>query len=210
MTEMTDAEEFEKDKEMILKSLPDNIKDVFNVIGFSRVEHEEDDDDAGGGGPGGGGAGAGGVEEYVPCLILSPFDVPPRPVRDVYWNSLYMTAKKKKKLQELEYLAYQYGANDPEDCYHFIAHEDFVSYEAGVKAGYDKLPSMIQEKLDAGVEMTPEEEIRVRGLIEIKEDAMKEPQDRARGNHTFQERHEVASCAAAPAAPASKKRKTKN
>jgi hypothetical protein len=199
------AEEFEKDKQIILKSLPDNIKDMFNVIGFSRVEHEEDDDDEGDNG----GNVAGVEEEYVPCLILSPFDVPPRPVRDVYWNSLYMTAKKKKKLQELEYLAYQYGADDPEDCYHFIAHDDFISYEAGVKAGYDQVPSRIQEKLDSGIELSVEEEIRVRGLREIKEDAAKEPQDRARGNHTFQERHEVASVPTAPE-PASKKRKTKN
>jgi hypothetical protein len=208
------AEEFEKDKQGILKSLPDNIKDMFNVIGFSRVEHEDNDSDNEGGGENGGGV----EDDYVPCLILSPFDVPPRPVRDVYWNSLYMTAKKKKKLQELEYLAYQYGADDPEDCYLFVAHDDFLSYEDGCEAGYDQLPTHIQDKVNAGIELTVEEAIRVRGLQEMKEDIKKQPQDRARGNHTFQERHEVASVPP-PAtkntntnatAPASKKRKTKN
>jgi hypothetical protein len=210
-----EQEEFEKDKQGILKSLPDSIKDMFNVIGFSRVERDEDDEDAAPAPPAAGGVV---VDDYVPCLILSPFDVPPRPVRDVYWNSLYMTAKKQKKLPELEYLAYAYGADDPEDCYLFIAHDDFISYEDGCQAGYDQLPSSIQEKVDAGAVLTAEEEIRVRGLREMKEDVLKEPQDRARGNHTFQERHEVSAAKEAAALantsnvkeapPASKKRKT--
>jgi hypothetical protein len=193
-----EQEEFEKDKQGILKSLPDNIKDMFHVIGFSRVERDDDDAAAGA-------DTSNAPDDFVPCLILSPFDVPPRPVRDVYWNSLYMTAKKKKTLHELEYLAYAYGADDPEDCYLFIAHNDFISYEDGCAAGYDVLPPSIQAKLDAGqtiAELTTDEAIRVRGLMEMREDVTKPLCDRARGNYTFQERHEVSAAKEAAAAAA--------
>ena len=190
-----DAKKFEKEKETILHSLPDSIKGMFRVMGFTRVEEEvdsgDDDDEeekkvaATATAPP-----PAATEDYVPCLVLSPYDVPPRPVRDVYWHSLYMTAKRKKQLGQLDYLVYHYGSDDPDDCYSLIAHEDFKSYEKGVQEGYDKLPSHIQQKVDAGSPLTEEEEKRVRALKEMHEDAAKMPEDRKRGNCDFLERHE--------------------
>jgi hypothetical protein len=173
---------FEKERETILKSLPDNLKSMFNEMGFCKVEVDEDDEEN---------VNINAGDEYVPCLILSPYSVPPRPVRDVYWFDLYSKCKRTKKLGEMEYLVYHYGSNDPLDCYSFIPHENFKSYDSGVAEGLDRLPESIQAKLDAGEELTEEEEMRVRGLEEMKEDAAKPAEERRRGNWEFKERHEA-------------------
>lgn len=188
---------FEKERETILKSLPDNVKAMFNVMGFCKAEVDEEEENAN--------QNAG--DDYVPCLILSPYAVPPRPVRDVYWFDMYSKCKRTKKLAELEYLVYHYGADDPADCYSFIAHDDFKSYETGLAEGYDKLPAHIQSKVDAGEELTEEEEQRVRGLKEMKEDAAKPAEERKRGNHDFKERHEVLEEKAAKQPPAKRQKK---
>lgn len=172
---------FEKEKETILKSLPDSVKAMFGVIGFCKAEVDEDDENAN--------ANAG--DDYVPCLILDPYDVPPRPVRDTYWFDMYSRYKRTKKLAEMDYLVYHYGSDDPMDCYSFIEQKDFKTYEEGLAAGYDKLPAHIQAKVDAGTELEEEEEQRVRGLEEMKEDVDKPAEERKRGNFTFKERHEV-------------------
>ena len=168
-----------------MKSLPDSVKQAFGTMGFCKPEKPEDDSDDEGEKP---------VHvvdnEFVPCLVMNPYDVPPRPVRDIYWHNLYMDKKKKKKLDELEYLVYHYGHDDPDDCYSFIAREDFKSYDAGMKEGFGNLPSAIQAKVDTGAELTEEEQQRVRALDEMNEDAKKDPVDRKRGNYPFKERHE--------------------
>lgn len=180
-----EQEKFELEKDGILKSLPDNITAMFGTIGFCKDEEDDDSDDEGAKKP----AAAPG-EDMVACLVMDPYDVPPRPVRDVYWHNIYMIAKKKKKLKDLQYLVYHYGADDPDDCYSFISHEDFVSYESGLKAGYDKLPGFIQSRVDAGAALSEDEQKRVRGLVEMKEDALKDASERKRGNYPFLERHE--------------------
>ena len=91
-------EKFEKERETILKSLPQNIHDSFGTMGFCKHEEEDadSDDDDEKKAPAATTTttttttGEGGVHMFVPCLILSPYDVPPRPVRDVYWHNLYM------------------------------------------------------------------------------------------------------------------------
>ncbi|CAB9524415.1 expressed unknown protein [Seminavis robusta] len=173
---------FEKEKETILKSLPEEVTSMFGIMGFCKAEEDDDEDEEN--------AGKATDPDYVPCLVLSPYSVPPRPVRDVYWWDFYSTRKRKKQLKKLEYLVYHYGIDDPLDCYSFVTQEDFVTYDDGLKAGYDKLPSAIQAKVDAGEELTEEEERRVRGLKEMNEDAEKPAEDRRRGNWEFKERHE--------------------
>jgi hypothetical protein len=176
---------FEKEREQILASLPDNVKDMFGIMGFCKVDQDddEDEDEENSKPPP--------VDEYVPCLVLNPYEVPPRPVRDVYWWDCYSIRKRKKQLKKLEYLVYHYGTDDPDDCYSFIQQDDFVSYDDGIAQGYGKLPAAIQSKLDAGDELTYEEEKRVRGLKEMEEDAPKEKGERKRGNWQFKERHEL-------------------
>ena len=171
---------FEKERETVLKSLPEALKNMFNVMGFCKAEVDEDEENAN--------QNAG--DDYVPVLILSPYSVPPRPVRDVYWFDLYSKNKRTKKLDEMEYLVYHYGSEDPTDCYSFISQEEFKSYDTGLAEGYDKLPAHIQKKVDAGEELTEEEEQRVRGLEEMKEDALKPADERKRGNWQFKERYE--------------------
>ena len=90
----------------------------------------------------------------------------------------------------MEYLVYHYGADDPLDCYSFIPQDEFKSWDTGVAEGYDKLPAYLQSKVDAGVELTEEEQQRVRGIEEAKEDALKPAEERKRGNWQFKERHE--------------------
>jgi hypothetical protein len=174
---------FEKEREQILESLPDNVKDMFGIMGFCKVDQDDEDEDEENTKPP--------VDEYVPCLVLNPYEVPPRPVRDVYWWDCYSIRKRKKELKKLEYLVYHYGIDDPMDCYSFVQQDEFVSYDDGIAEGYNKLPAAIQAKVDAGDELTEEEEQRVRGIKEMEEDALKEKGERKRGNYQFKERHEL-------------------
>lgn len=175
-------EQFEQEKEKILGELPDNVKKMFGTIGFCRAEPDDDSDTEGGKEDEG--------DDFVPCLIVSPYEVPPRPVRDVYWFDIFSKNKRSKSLAKLDYLVFHYGADDPLDCYSFIPQDEFISYDIGLKEGYDKLPESIQRKIDAGEELTENEQTRVRGLEQMKEDAEKPAAERKRGNWQFKERHE--------------------
>lgn len=179
-------EKFEAERAGVLKDLPDSIKSMFGTIGFCKVDAIDDSDDdeetisnkktA--------------AEEYVPCLIVSPFDVPPRPVRDVYWFDLFSKGKRTKTLDKMDYLIYHYGSEDPTDCYSFISQDQFKSHEDGVRDGDHVVPARIQSKIDAGQALSEEEEERVRGLKEMEEDLLKPPDERKRGDLDFKERHE--------------------
>lgn len=188
---------FEKDKEKILKDLPDNVKSMFGVMGFAMDEVDDDEEDED--------YKPAAEVEWVPVLIVSPYSVPPRPVRDVYWFDLYSKSKRSKKLAELDYLVYHYGKDDPTDCYSFIPQDEFTSWESGVEAGYDKLPAYIQAKIDAGDSLTEDEEERVRGIREMEEDALKPAEERKRGSWQFKERHEMMSDSKEPPAKRRKK-----
>jgi hypothetical protein len=162
---------FEDERKQILSELPESIKAMFGTIGFAAAEFDEN--------------------EIIPVLVMSPYDVPPKPVRDVYWFDLFSKLKRTKSLDNLAYLVYHYGADDPDDCYSFIEQDDFISYEDGVKMGYNLLSSELVEKVRDGVELTEEEALKVRGINELNEDVLKEPSMRKRGNEGFKERHEL-------------------
>lgn len=176
---MQDAKnKFEKEREQTLKALPDSVKQMFGQIGFVSSDDEE---------------------IALPVLIVSPYQVPPKPVRDIYWYDYFSKAKRAKKLSELAYLVYHYGHNDPDDYYSFVEQSDFVSYEQGLERGYHILPDGLAGKEN----LTEEEEIRVRGIAEMEEDVAKEPEERMRGAVGFQERHEQMK----EAPPAAKRQK---
>jgi hypothetical protein len=166
----SEKSKFEAERKQILSELPESIKATFGTIGFAAAEFDEN--------------------EIIPVLIMSPYDVPPKPVRDVYWFDQYSKAKRSKSLDKLAYLVYHYGADDPDDCYSFIEQEDFISYEDGVRLGYDLLSAELEQKIKDAIELTEEEALRVRGLNELKEDVVKDPSLRKRGNAGFKERHE--------------------
>lgn len=161
---------FEKEREKTLGELPDSIKDMFGQIGFAPSDDHEN--------------------VIVPVLVVSPYDVPPKPVRDVYWYDMFGKAKRSKKVDKLAYLVYHYGHDDPDDCYSFIEQDDFIPYEIGKDRGYDIMQEDLAVKVKEGGDLTEEEEIIVRGLKELEEDVPKEPSERKRGTTDFQERYE--------------------
>lgn len=182
ITKMADdaKDKFEKERIDVLKALPDELKDFFGTIGFCPGEEDDDDDDQ---------EDKPRAQPYMqPILIVSPYDVPPKPVRDIYWMDAFTKAKRSKaKLKKLDYLVYVYGSDDPDDCYNFLKHDDFVSYEQGKTNGYDLVPPSIASKSES--ERTESEAKLVRGLKEMKLDLNKAQGDRKHGD-PFLERHE--------------------
>jgi hypothetical protein len=181
---------FEAERDKVLSELPQALKDKFGTIGFCLVENdddEEEDEDGDG-------------EEkkepphtyYQPVLIVSPYEVPPKPVRDIYWMDAFTKAKRSKaKLVALDYLVYVYGSDDPDDCYNFVSQDEFVSLEDARAQGLDQLPEQLQERVKAEEALSEVESKLVRGFEEMREDLAKEPQDRKpQGKFAFSERHE--------------------
>lgn len=67
-------------------------------------------------------------------------------------------------------LVYWYGAYpDPPSAYSFLANNKLISYEDGLKKGYDQLPKGKNKKVSDQL---------TRGLAEMKEDLQKEPEER--------------------------------
>jgi len=175
---------FEKEREDVLKALPDELKDVFGTIGFSPGEEDDDDNEGGVSTP----PSATTTPYMQPVLIVSPYDVPPKPVRDIYWMDAFSKAKRSKaKLKKLDYLVYVYGSDDPDDCYNFLTHDDFVPLEQAQKNGLDVLPKAVADKPES--ERTESETKLVRALEEMRADITKAPGDRKHGS-PFLERHE--------------------
>jgi len=170
-----EKERFEKEREKTLNALPESIKNMFGQIGFAPSEHDDDD--------------------FVPVLVVSPYSVPPKPVRDIYWFDFFNRAKRTKSLDKLAYLVYHYGHDDPDDCYSFIDQNDFVPYQEGKEKGYHNMHLALVGKEN----MTQEEEIQVRGIREMDEDVEKEPADRMRGVVDFMESYEIYKDAPPPA-----------
>ena len=177
---------FEEERDEILKSLPEEVKGMFGTIGFCPGEEEDDlcDGDEGDAKK----PSADKIPYFQPVLIVSPWDVPPKPVRDIYWMDAYTKAKRSKaKLKQLDYLVYVYGSDDPDDCYNFVKQTDFISLEDATTKGYTILPKFIEQKSDS--ERTEYEVRLIRGLEEMNIDSNKQPVDRKWGN-PFLERHE--------------------
>lgn len=194
-------EKWEKERIDVLKALPDNLKDAFGTIGFCPGEEDEDEDNQS----------SALAQPYMqPVLIVSPYDVPPKPVRDIYWMDAFSKAKRSKaKLKKLDYLVYVYGSDDPDDCYNFVKHEDFVQLEQAQKHGLDILPKAIVEKPES--ERTDAENKLVRALDEMRADLPKARGDRKHGD-PFLEGHEKMLAKEAEKAqsspPPAKKQKT--
>jgi len=196
-----EKEKFEKEREETLKALPEELKQLFGTIGFCPADEDDDDSDDseddnedGGGGEKKLSVQVPFVPYHQPVLIVSPYDVPPKPVRDIYWMDAFTKAKRSKaKLKKLDYLVYVYGSTNPNDCYHFVPQTEFVTYEEGLQRGYCNEQ---QQNKRLG-----------RGLKEMKVDLPKESEDRRKdhvGEETFLERYEENE----DDGPPSKKQKT--
>jgi len=194
-----EKEKFEKEREETLKALPEELKQLFGTIGFCPADEDDDDSDDEDNEDGGGGEKKLSVQVpfvpyHQPVLIISPYDVPPKPVRDIYWMDAFTKAKRSKaKLKKLDYLVYVYGSTNPNDCYHFVPQTEFVTYEEGLQRGYCN-------------EQHPNKRLG-RGLKEMKVDLPKESEDRRKdhvGEEAFLERYEENE----DDGPPSKKQKT--
>jgi len=182
-------EKFEKERGETLTSLPEEITKWFGVIGFSPGEDDDDDGDDDDDDDDDPTKKKAAVKFYQPILLVSPYDVPPKPVRDIYWMDTYTKAKRSKaKLKKLDYLAYVYGSDDPDDCYNFVPQHEFVSLEEGIQRGYDRVPSASSSSL---LSTDTQQRLR-RGLQELHDDADKTPNERRikhTTDHPFLERH---------------------
>lgn len=161
---------FEKEREKVLSEIPASVKAMFGQIGFALSEE---------------------LGELAPILIVNPYDVPPKPVRDVYWFDMFSKGKRSKKLKSMSYLAYWYGSSDPDDCYSFIEQGDFEPYASGEQKGLGMLSKAVQDKIDDKLPLSEEDEFRIRAFEEMTEDVLKPPEERRRGNIGFLERHEM-------------------
>ena len=215
-------EKFEKEREKTLSEIPDEMKAQFGEIMFAPAEEDDDDDESDNNNNNNNNPTTTTPSPmmYKPVLILNPYDIPPRPYRDVYWWDMFSDAKKKKT--DLQHVVYHYG-HDVADCYSFVALNELISYEAALQQGWTELPAALQHKLDsAGISvasaasaatgttttlLTEDEQELVRGFQEMMEDLLKAPADRKRGIVDFQERHEVSTAATAAATGANKKKK---
>jgi len=171
---MSEQEFFKKQRKQIMDDLPAYFKDMFGQIGFAPLEWVDD---------------TGALK--LPVLVLSPYDVPPKPYRDIYWFDKYSKAKRGKTLANMDYLVYHYGSDDPNDCYSFVTQSEFVPWHDGVAQGFDKLSPQLQSKSDSGAKLEEEEEFIVRAIGEMNEDLAKAPSERKRGQCVFQENHEI-------------------
>jgi hypothetical protein len=215
-------DDFEKERDKILGQLPQSIRDSFGILGFCPSGHgssnsdgddDDDDDEDNSGNDHPRTTQQDADNDIVPVLIMNPYHVPPKPVRDVYWFDYFSKARRSKTLGQLAYLVYYYGANDPDDCYSFVEQADFIDYETGVARGYSVVPAAITAKLTAGIHLTDDEAMRVRAIDELMEDVHKAQSERKRGID-FQERHEMAAATTTTAkttaskkmAPAAKKK----
>ncbi len=186
---------FEKERNDVLKALPDELKDSFGTIGFCPGEEDDEENSNPQSKP------------YMqPVLIVSPFDVPPKPIRDIYWMQAFSKAKRTKgKLKTLDYLVYVYGSDNPDDCYHFVTHEDFVPLEKAKENGFDVLPKAVADKPES--ERTESETKLVRALDEMRADVPKAKGDRKHGS-PFLENYEKLLAKGTESQPPSKKQKT--
>eukprot|EP00534_Pseudo-nitzschia_fraudulenta_P002039 CAMPEP_0201121332 /NCGR_PEP_ID=MMETSP0850-20130426/5230_1 /ASSEMBLY_ACC=CAM_ASM_000622 /TAXON_ID=183588 /ORGANISM="Pseudo-nitzschia fraudulenta, Strain WWA7" /LENGTH=206 /DNA_ID=CAMNT_0047387743 /DNA_START=151 /DNA_END=771 /DNA_ORIENTATION=+ len=198
---------FEKERSDVLKALPDELKDTFGTIGFCPGEEDDDDDDNNNNEAN---TNASPQAPYMqPVLIVSPYDVPPKPVRDIYWMDAFTKAKRSKaKLKKLDYLVYVYGSDDPDDCYNFVSHDEFVSLEEGKTNGFDIVPPALASKKES--ERTESESKLVRAIEEMKADLTKKPGDRKHGEPFLEgyEKLKAKEEGVVSSPPPSKKQKT--
>jgi len=204
-----DKETFEAGRDKILSDLPDAVKDQFGAIGFFLVEEENDDDDDEDGGDEDNkkteeGAAA---TYYQPVLIVNPFEVAPKPVRDIYWMELFNKAKRSKgKLATLDYLVYVYGSEDADDCYNFVPQDEFISLEAARESSIDVPPPDLTAK--AIGDLTDIEQKLLAGHKEMKDDIAKDAQDRKpHRKFPFLERYEERERKEAAGPPSKKQKK---
>jgi len=182
---------FEKDRNAILRSLPKVVTDAFFQIGFAAWGQKK-------------------PITYTPVFVLSPFNIPPGPVR-LKWLELYkkvsscfrwclpmqssicssrlmphvvfsfLHIQKSRNLDTMHHLVYWYGETDPSSQYSLLSQLKFLSLAKGKAKNCHRLPDSIQTKLSRKQNLTAAEEAKVRAQREMEKDLPKSPEERLTG-----------------------------
>lgn len=120
--------------------------------------------------------------QWLPAIELGPYDVTPGPMRK-QWAA--MAEKHASRGSPIKRMVYWYGVRNMMEAYSFLPPSRVISYEEGVRSGYDEIPAKLQAKLESGdVEgkkknrLSPSEKHRVNALVEMRWEANLEPHKR--------------------------------
>mmetsp|Transcript_26728 Transcript_26728/g.39559 ORF Transcript_26728/g.39559 Transcript_26728/m.39559 type:complete len:962 (-) Transcript_26728:1520-4405(-) len=151
----TIREEDTEESQMVLSSLPSDIKSRFRQVGFGKWQRD-----------------------WLPVLELSPYEFADgSDVRDQWMKAYENTMKTNRKMTKL---VYWYGVPYERrgQAFSFLPSNNIVPYEKGVEKGYDKISRVVQKKVDKGKKLTQVEEDLVRGLAQIKSDSLLDMSER--------------------------------
>eukprot|EP01083_Nonionella_stella_P233662 823035_1 len=157
---------FEKDRKDILQQIPEKSKREFRTLGFAKWG-----------------------KDFLPVMVLGPYDVGPGGVRDQWMQMFENTIKSGRPMSKL---VFWYGTphDDLSNSFSFVAGSKIVSLPSGQKQHLHELPAKTQKKLDSGKKLTATESMHVNGLKEFMEDVKRQPADRSEWLFEFEEDYE--------------------
>ena len=93
---------FEAERDEILSIIPDEYRDMFGQIGFTKWG-----------------------KGLIPVVILNPYHLPNNCVRN-QWLAMFEKLRAQNRLSSMSYVVYFYGADDPGVFYGFIEQKKFI------------------------------------------------------------------------------------
>eukprot|EP00934_Nitzschia_sp_Nitz4_P005327 Nitzschia sp. Nitz4//scaffold48_size128905//97811//100528//NITZ4_003615-RA/size128905-augustus-gene-0.12-mRNA-1//1//CDS//3329553027//5317//frame0 len=150
-------QKFEEERDRYLKMVPKDVVERFGQICFTKWG-----------------------SLTLPCLVLSPYSVPPNSTLRLGWQDMVENLKRQRRLPSCTNLVYWYGASDDlQNAYSYVTSKNLISYEVGVKRGLDQVPPPIQKKFDAGKPLPQTQLQLIDGLEEMRLDIPKAPKERS-------------------------------
>ena len=147
--EWTEGEE-DPEERRIIQELPVYIRSRFLEIGFAKH-------------PAGGGL-------WCPVLFLSPFDILPGNVRDMWMKHYesFLAGKKILNQRNMIHLVLWYGEYYQDQMLGFVSHKNTLTFEQGRSKNYDRLPGKILRKQKENTKLSAPEKQLIDGLVEAK------------------------------------------
>jgi len=145
--------DFNKEKQEIMRQLPDEMKRQFLQVGFARLDARSG---------------------YKPVIFLSPYDV----FYPVRWPWLDQF-KKTTDPQKVPRIVYWYG-QEIELAFSIVTANNCLSYNEARKIGVADIPKDILQKIKRRKKLSKSEEKLYHSLKQIEEDIDKAPADRIR------------------------------
>lgn len=157
----------EKEKETLLRELTHEYCDCFRSFVFCKW----------------------GRKDYLPALVISPYDVEPGELRE-FWMKTVQSAKHNNR--PIPHFIYWYGVEWDErndGAYSFIPKKNLLSLEIGIKKGLDKIPRVIQKKIDKRKALSNNETFHLKALEYFNKDRCLPPKDRILWMRQFGEKY---------------------